>query len=252
MPMKQFQRFSERVIEYIPRATLSEQEEITQELLNHLEDHKELLMEYGMSEKEAGQQAVDCMGDPSEIGWAWNNQLSPFWLWVKRISQTLCLTLVLFMLWPLGYYVFSVYESLSVRGSELPFSYTSDRTPGIFWEQEMDIRQEFGQHIIRVYHVTLSEISQPTAESCPYFVTAYMVSYPKNPLHYALNLNLFSKVRCDGKESPSGGGGGSGPGYTKWRSSFPVEQGTDIVHLTLDQHNNHFSVEIPLDWGGVP
>ena len=249
--MKQFQHFSETVLEHIPRATLSEQEEITRELLDHLEDHKELLMEYGMSEQEAVQRAVDCMGNPVEIGSAWNKQLSPFWLWVKRISQTLCITLALLMLWPLGYYLFGVYENLSVRGSELPFSDTSDRIPGVFWEQETDIRQEFGQHIIRIYQVTLSEMSQDKAIDGPYFVTVYMVSYPQNPLHYALNLNLLSKVRCGGEESPSGGGGGSGPGYTKWRSSFPVAQGTDTVHLTLDQHNNHFSVEIPLDWGGV-
>ena len=50
MPMKEFQHFSDTVLEHIPRATLSEQEEITRELLDHLEDHKELLMEYGMSE----------------------------------------------------------------------------------------------------------------------------------------------------------------------------------------------------------
>ena len=70
--MTTFRDFCDGVLGAIPRATGRERDEIRAELLDHLSDHRDLLMEYGMEELEAERRAIEAMGDPEEIGRAWN------------------------------------------------------------------------------------------------------------------------------------------------------------------------------------
>lgn len=87
--------FCEIVLEQLPRATGGEREAIRAELEDHLADHRDALTEKGMDPEEALQKAEEAMGDPEEIGKALNAQLSPFWLWVKRVAQGVVYTILI-------------------------------------------------------------------------------------------------------------------------------------------------------------
>ena len=94
-PMKKFDLFCDSVLSCIPRATKRERADIREELLDHLESHKEVLLGYGVEEEQAEREAVEAMGDAGKIGAAWNAMLSPFWLWLGRICAACCVLLVL-------------------------------------------------------------------------------------------------------------------------------------------------------------
>ncbi len=82
--------FLRTVLKHLPRATSKEMREIERELRDHMEDAAELWERAGYSPEAAAAEAVKAMGDPAEIGDALNEQLSPFWLWLKRLSQAVC------------------------------------------------------------------------------------------------------------------------------------------------------------------
>lgn len=259
-PMDVFTQFYDSVLSHIPRATPVEQDEIRQELQDHLEDHRDLLMEHGFGLLDAKKRAVETMGDPEEIGRAWNSHLSPVWLWIGRISKVCSILLILFMLWPLAIQLGGAFENLSGRFEVEPHRRSASSDYEAFWSQNVDIRQEFGEHIIRIYQVELAQnqafkddtsaapgFSIPLGEYC---ISVYMMTYAKNPFHYAME-NVLQYAQCNGEESPSGGGGGSGTGCTYWTATYPIAKGAETALVTLDLYDNHFSAELELDWGGV-
>lgn len=258
--MDVFTQFYDSVLSYIPRATPAEQEEIRQELQDHLEDHCDQLMEHGFGLLEAKKRAVETMGDPEEIGRAWNSHLSPVWLWVGRLSKVFSIVLILVMLWPLGVQLFGAWENLAGRFDVKPHSRSASSNYEVFWSQDVDVRQEFGSHIIRIYRVELSQntnVSNDTSDAPGFYiplgeycVSIYMMSYAKNPFHNTME-NILQNALCNGEDSPSGGGSGSGSGCTYWTASYPIEKGAETAQITLDLYDNHFSAEFELDWGGA-
>ena len=66
MASPQFNEFCDRVCRRV--RFRPDRAAITAELAAHLEDHAAALMERGVPEEEAAQQAVSAMGDPDEIG----------------------------------------------------------------------------------------------------------------------------------------------------------------------------------------
>ena len=244
--MDEFTRFYDSVLSYIPRATPKEQDEIRQELQDHLEDHRDLLLDYGVSELEARKRAVESMGDAEEIGRAWNSHLSPFWLWVGKLSKALCILLIVCMILPFCIRITDIWDNLSVRGSASPdTAHSLDST--VFWSQELDIRQDFGEHVIRLYRVELAKARGQ------HYVQIHMVSYPKNPLHYAMDCDiLMTSIRCNAEQPRSGsGGGGSGVGYATWSANFAVDKGLELAEITLEHRGHSFYAALPLDWEGA-
>ena len=218
-------------------------------------------MEHGFGILEAKRQAVETMGNPEEIGRAWNSHLSPVWLWAGRLSKVFSIVLILVMLWPLSVQLFGALENLTGRFDAKPHNRSASSDYESFWSQDVDIRKDFGEHIIRIYRVELSQnnvtsndnsaapgFSIPLGEYC---VSIYMMSYAKNPFHYAMENNILHGALCNGEESPSGGGRGSGTGCVYWTASYPIEKGAETALVMLDLYDNHFSAELELDWGGV-
>lgn len=75
---------------------------ITEELSGHILDHRDVLMEQGLSRWEAEAQAVAAMGDPAEVGKALNNEhnwlLGWFQLWFHRLFLVGMVCLAILML----------------------------------------------------------------------------------------------------------------------------------------------------------
>ena len=250
MAMDVHNEFCDAVLAYIPRATPQEQEEIRRELCSHLEDHRDLLLEHGADETEAKVKAVEAMGTAEEIGRAWNEQLSPVWLWVGRICKVAFVLVMLCAIFPVVAQISGVWENLQVR-TEVPESSRGPSGYQVFWEQELDIRQEFGEHIIRLHRVELGTI--PNDENGEYYIQVHTLSYPKNPFHNAMNVDiLMMGLHCNGVDCEGSGGGGSGPGFVRWMAGTYIEKDTPNVQVEFEHMGNRFYAEIPLDWGGAP
>ena len=250
MAMDVHNEFCDAVLAYIPRATPQEQEEIHRELCSHLEDHRDMLLEHGADETEAKVKAVEAMGPAEEIGRAWNKQLSPVWLWIGRICKVAFVFVMLCAIMPAADQISGVWENLQVR-TEVPESSRGPSGYQVFWEQELDIRQEFGEHIIRLHRVELGTI--PQDENGEYYLQLYTVSYPKNPFHNALKVDILGLgLLCNGIEWGGSGGGGSDLGFVRWRAGMLIEKDTPVVEVKLEHMGNRFYAEIPLDWGGAP
>jgi len=250
MTMAVYDAFCDAVLEHIPRATHQEREEIRGELCAHLEDHRDMLVEHGMQWPEATAKAIEAMGPADEIGQAWNKQLSPVWLWIGRACQTLFVLLFLLVIPSVISQVSGVWENIQARTQVLE-SVRPHEEYQTFWSQELDIRQEFGEHMIRLYRVELGTI--PNDVNGPYYAQVYTLSYPKNPFHNALDVNiLMLGMTCNGTEWGGSGGGGSGLGLVRWRSGFFIEKNEPTINVELEHMGNRFYAEIPLDWGGAP
>ena len=63
---------------------------IAKELRDHLEDHRDALLEYGCDPELAESRALEAMGDPGEVGRELNRAHSPLWGWLWSLSK-LCL-----------------------------------------------------------------------------------------------------------------------------------------------------------------
>ncbi len=77
--------------------------EVYQELMDHLRDHRDALMEQGVSEEDAAAQAVEAMGSPEEIALELAAIHKPYWGYVYNAAKCLLvvglLALVLVSLW---------------------------------------------------------------------------------------------------------------------------------------------------------
>ena len=245
MPMDEYTRFCEAVLKHIPRATGQEKEELYGELWDHLESRQELLMEFGVSEEDARIRAVAAMGDAGEIGRQWNEQLSPFWLWLGRLCKAVCILLVLCMIWPFFIQIGNVYENLLARSN-------ARTDPNLaageeLWQQELDIREEFADHIIRIYRVAVLEHPEEPEMGR---LRVYMISYARNPFRTAVSYGaLTNHVFCNGNPCWNSGGEGRG-GYTQCVVESEVEKGLEMAEITLGRFGQKLSIEIPLEWGG--
>ena len=247
MPVKSFKEFCDGVLREIPRATGAERNDIRLELTDHLLEHRDILVERGYEPLEAERRAIAAMGDPTEIGKAWNEKLSPFWLWLGRV----CILLVVVLVWNnlsgVTWRIERSVKALEVRHAE-DAGTRIDPMQGcdLLWEEDPGIEKNFGEHIIRVHRVQLWEDRH--IEAPVYTARLYFVSYHKNLLGKSLNMNAFHRMEFDGGEDRGGGGGETV--YATWLdANVQVKPGRETVRATLDYHGNHFETDIRLDWG---
>jgi len=247
-PMKTFREFCDGVVKEIPRATGREKEDIRWELTDHLLEHRDMLVEHGYDELEAERRAIEAMGDPVEIGRAWNEKLSPFWLWAGRI----CLVLFVLILWDnlsaINSRVGQVFEALEVRYAE-DAGTRIDPMQGcdLLWEDDPEIEQQFGEHIIRIHRVELWEDTYQKENF--YILRLYFVTYHEDLLGHSLSMHAFDGMKFEGGEY-AGGGAGQTKFATWIKPKVEVEKGQKTVSMSLDYNGNHFEADIEIDWRG--
>ena len=241
--------FCAGVLSHIPRATAAEREAIRQELEEHLSDHQEVLMERGASAEEAEAQAVTAMGEAAAIGQQWNAQLSPFWLWVGRLCKTAAILLILGMLLPLLFTIYSLSQNLSARWSSEPMD--GWKEPEALWSENVDLREPFADQILRFFRVSLVEEPWTGRDGSTgnYQVVLNVLAYAKNPLKPAINMHIVSGITCNGETGLAGGS--SGGGSCAWRIQYPIQPGAPEATFTLSYHGENASVTVPLNWEEV-
>lgn len=248
-PMATFREFCDGVLDQMPRATRGEKAEIRDELLDHLMEHRDMLVEHGYEIMDAEQRAIAAMGDPVEIGRTWNEKLSSLWLWLGRV----CIVLVVLLLWNNYYRITGkidlIFDALEVRYAE-DAGTRIDPMQGctLLWSEDPGIEKPFGEHLIRIHRAELWE-DKYRGESL-YVLKLYFVTYHQNLLGKSLDMNAFRLMEFEGGEDK--GGGSSATAYATWHDpKIQVEPGQKTVRVMLDYNGSRFEAEVELDWSAL-
>ena len=248
--MERINNFCDSVLGCIPRATRREKDDIRDELLDHLLEHKDVLMGYGLDEEEAEKRAVEAMGDAEGIGKAWNEKLSPFWLWLGRVCAVCCVLLVLQTVLLSEYRLAMIGNVWQVQhGLEEPVKLDEVISSDLVWEKDPGVCEEFGVHMIKIPKVALW---QNAWEKDRFTLQVYLISYPRDVMGYPLPMNPFLwGLECNLQDKGGGGVEFNQQGFAEIRRTYHVEKGTESVILDFELYGNTFHAEIPLEWEGV-
>ena len=247
------QEFCRAVLDQIPRATDSERDAIYQELMEHLEDHREALMEGGLDEAAAQARSVEAMGDAGEIGRQWNQRLSPLWLWVGRVCRAAAILLLAALLIRPGSILSCAVDSLQARWCDDPVE--SAIHPDAVWTREVDLRVQLHDQVIRIHRVALVEddwIDMPAGRQGAYQLYVQALSYAQNPLRPALSR---WGMRCNGEDGKQVGASPSPynlRGADARTMAFPLEAGISTAVITFAPYGRTAAtLSLPISWEEV-
>lgn len=243
--MEQWEFYRE-VFSHIPRATKAERGMIRRELQEHLEDSAGAYEAAGYPAGEAALRAVEAMGDPAEIGRAFNELLSPFWLWLGRGCLALAAAFCVMLL--------SNSENLQMAGANL----TARAAPALLMgevekylpegytlSENIDLRLDMGDEVIRVCRIYMDP-----SPGCR--VGVGMVHYSKD-LH-----GWASYADWPALYAPSGQTGNSGSNYCPYGVvvdtylHVPVQPGDTYITLIWERQGQRREMNIPLPWEVTP
>ena len=245
-----YQMFCDAVLAACPRATKEEREEIRRELLDHLEDHALELQGRNWSEEEAREKAVTAMGDASEIGKAWNDQLSPFWQKVDWAAKVALAVAIIFLGWAVVDQTMGIAENIMVQYLSLwkiSPGFSSFQEPVARWA--VNEKVDMGEFRLWVCEGSLFAENEAICfddkmEEGQYELVLYAVAYSKNPLHpgpIGIVDGLDDRWVVRGDDSDGH--------LVSPRLYTLVEKGQPSVTLSLENRHGSFTWEVPLKWG---
>lgn len=247
--MERYKDFCDRVLDCIPRATKREKEDIHAELTDHLLEHKDVLMSYGLGEAEAEEKAVAAMGDAEQIGKAWNEKLSPFWLWFGRVCMVCCVLLVLSTAMRSEYRLKMIWNVWQVQHGQETVGLDEISSFDLVWEKDPGVCEAFGEHMIKIPKVALW---QNAWEKDRFELQVYVITYPQDVMDYPLPMEPFLwYLECNLQDIGGSGAEFYQQGYSEARRNYDVTKGTESVILDFELYGNTFHAEIPLEWEGV-
>jgi len=238
------QEFCDRVVACVRHATPEEKADIRRELEGHMEDHAAVLMEAGYTGEEAEERATAAMGSPEEIGVALNRAYPLGWLVLSRVSLiiTVLLCATLLFTWPL---LGNVLSGLQARVAPQTSSFASRGQYAL--EQEVDIRAEVGDNILRIYKVGLD----PSADGETGSVGLFYCNYGKNLFGYAthgLDLKYQTSAVTQRDGHFFGSGGGNSGAYYAVVEQLPVSRSDETLAVIYDRYGEYVRIEVPLPW----
>ena len=247
----QYQVFCDAVLAACPRATKAEQAEIRRELLDHLEDRELDMQGRNWSPEEAKARAVAAMGDASEIGKAWNDQLSPFWQKVDWAAKVALAVAIIFLGWAIVDQTMGITENIMAQYFSLwriSPGFSSFQEPVVRWA--VSETADMGDFRLWLWEGSLYAEDEALyfddkMEKGQYELALYAVAYSKNPLHPG-PIGLV-----DGLDDRWVVIGDDADGHVVYPRLYTlVEEGQPSVTLALKNRHGSFTWEIPLKWGG--
>ena len=235
--------FLDRVLLPLGRLTAEERADVRRELEEHVEDRMEALLEMGWDEELAESRCLEAMGDPVEIGREMARQYpGPWWLWIGRAAVVLTAVVCIQALLGFGMLGYA-WDSLTVRIS--PSTAVSiGELKNVEAVEELDIRAEVGNDVLRIYQVSVGEKDGQRAA----MVLACM--YDRWPFGIVANgLRARSELLSQrGETGTSGGGRGTATGQYAARWA-PVEPGDTHVVWEYRAIGGTVRLEVPLPGG---
>lgn len=240
--------YVERVLSVMRHATASDQESIRAEIDAHIEDHICDLLELDYDEALAEERTMALMGDPEEVGRELDKQYTNgFWIWLESIAKILLVPMILVALLGIGI-LFHAVDYLEARFA--PEGYRSDFPAEI--TEEVDLRVQVGNDILRVYEVALGEQSHynHATEESEVLPTVQVSVCAYNRIPFGIvSGDLFTYLKAAdqrGTEVDTWGGGAGSWGAEYDRYYIPIESGDTYVTLSYDRFGESVELKVPL------
>ena len=233
----------DRVLLPLGRLTAEERENVRQELEEHVEDRMEALLEMGWDAELAEARCLEAMGDPAEIGREMAKQYrGKGWLWLGRAAVVLTVVVCIQALLGVGM-LWAAWDSLTVRFNP-PRTISIGELKNVEAEEELDIRAEIGNDILRIYQVSVGEKDGQRA------AMVLACAYDRWPFGIVVD-SLFSRSELWNERGETGtSGGGSGNSGAVCAALWaPVETGDTHVIWEYRAIGEAVRLEIPLPGG---
>ena len=240
--------YVEQVLSVMRHVTKSEREAIRAEIDAHIEDHICDLLELDYDEALAEERTMALMGDPEEVGRELDKQYTNgFWIWLESIAKILLVPMILVALLGIGI-LFHAVDYLEARFA--PEGYRSDFPAEI--TEEVDLRVQVGNDILRVYEVALGEQSHynHATEESEVLPTVQVSVCAYNRIPFGIvSGDLFTYLKAAdqrGTEVDTWGGGAGSWGAEYDRYYIPIESGDTYVTLSYDRFGESVDLKVPL------
>ncbi len=237
------QEFLDQVLSPLGRLTAQERENVRRELEEHVEDRMEALLEMGWSAELAEERCLEAMGDPAEIGREMARQYrGKGWLWLGRAAVVLTVVVCIQALLGVGM-LGAAWDSLTVRFNP-PRTISIGELKNVEAEEELDIRAEIGNDILRIYQVSVGEKDGQRA------AMVLACAYDRWPFGIVVD-SLFgrSELWNERGETGTSGGGSGNSGAVCAALWAPVETGDTHVIWEYRAIGEAVRLEIPLPGG---
>lgn len=207
---------------------------VRQELMDHMDDHAEMLQEAGYDAIEANARAVEAMGDPVETGREIDKQYPAIWLWVSRIAiaviVVVCVSAVINF-----FGLYTAFDSLAIRIN--PY-----RKVDIPVEARIDYKMEIGSDI--VHFIGLQDYVPGESGQ----VRLHMNIYDKS-IFRPIDQNLVHKLTFltnSGEISSLSGGGGRNERVSHYRRTLELTENDTFLTVIYDHYGRYVSCTIDL------
>lgn len=237
------QEFLDQVLSPLGRLTAQERENVRRELEEHVEDRMEALLEMGWDAELAEARCLEAMGDPAEIGREMARQYrGKGWLWLGRAAVVLTVVVCIQALLGVGM-LGAAWDSLTVRFNP-PRTISIGELKNVEAEEELDIRAEIGNDILRIYQVSVGEKDGQRA------AMVLACAYDRWPFGIVVD-SLFgrSELWNERGETGTSGGGSGNSGAVCAALWAPVETGDTHVIWEYRAIGEAVRLEIPLPGG---
>ncbi len=237
------QEFLDQVLSPLGRLTAQERENVRRELEEHVEDRMEALLEMGWDAELAEARCLEAMGDPAEIGREMARQYrGRGWLWIGRAAVVLTVVVCIQALLGVGM-LGAAWDSLTVRFNP-PRTISIGELKNVEAEEELDIRAEIGNDILRIYQVSVGEKDGQRA------AMVLACAYDRWPFGIVVD-SLFgrSELWNERGETGTSGGGSGNSGAVCAALWAPVETGDTHVIWEYRAIGEAVRLEIPLPGG---
>ena len=235
--------FTDQVLLSLGRLTADEREDVRRELEEHVEDRMEALLDMGWDESLAEERCLEAMGDPAEIGREMAKQYpGRWWLWIGRAAVALTVVMCVQALLGFGMLGYA-WDNLTVRISP-PTDISIGELKNVEAVEDLDIRTEVGNDVLRVYQVSVGEKDGQRA------AMVLACAYDRWPFGVvAAGLRVRSTVVSQRGEMGTSGGSRRNYGAEYAVHWAPVEPGDTHVVWVYHAIGEMIRLEIPLPGG---
>ena len=237
------QEFLDQVLSPLGRLTAQERENVRWELEEHVEDRMEVMLDMGWDKELVESRCLEAMGDPAEIGREMARQYrGKGWLWLGRAAVVLTVVVCIQALLGVGM-LGAAWDSLTVRFNP-PRTISIGELKNVEAEEELDIRAEIGNDILRIYQVSVGEKDGQRA------AMVLACAYDRWPFGIVVD-SLFgrSELWNERGETGTSGGGSGNSGAVCAALWAPVETGDTHVIWEYRAIGEAVRLEIPLPGG---
>lgn len=235
--------FMYQVLSPLGRLTAEERENVRRELEEHVEDRMEVLLEMGWDEALAEERCLEAMGDPAEIGREMAKQYpGRWWLWLGRAAVVLTVVVCIQALLGVGM-LGAAWDSLTIRFSP-PRTISIGELKNVEAVEDLDIRAEIGNDILRIYQVSVGEKDGQRA------AMVLACAYDRRPFGIVVDsLASRSELWNERGEMGTIGGGSGNWGAVCAALWTPVEPGDAHVIWECRTMGETVRLEVPLPGG---